>query len=103
MKNKNNHIIADFQIIPIGVGTSLSQYIADCENILEEAGLNPLLHTMGTNIEGDWDEVFDAVKRCHQELHKKGVERVVTSLKISSRIDREQSIQSRIMKVEQKK
>ena len=100
---KNNHVIADFQILPIGVGTSLSPYIAECEKILEEADLNARLHTMGTNLEGDWDEVIGAVKRCHEQLHNKGVKRVVTSLKLSTRVDKDQSIQSRIESVESQK
>jgi uncharacterized protein (TIGR00106 family) len=103
MAGKDMHIIADFQVIPIGVGASLSNFIADCEKILEESNLTTALHTMGTNIEGDWDDILAAVKRCHEELHQKGVPRVVTALKLSSRIDREQSIHSRIKSVEDKK
>ena len=31
--------IVEFCIIPLGVGVSLSEYIAACEQVLEEAGL----------------------------------------------------------------
>ena len=31
--------------------------------IFEEAGLKTNLHAYGTNIEGEWDQVFSAVKR----------------------------------------
>ena len=103
MSDKNMHIIADFQIIPIGAGTSLSQHIAECEKILEKFELKIVLHTMGTNIEGEWNEVLAAVKQCHEEMHKKGVQRLMTSLKLSSRIDHQQSIQSRIDSVKRKK
>ena len=30
--------IAEFTIIPIGVGVSLSKYVAACEQILDESG-----------------------------------------------------------------
>lgn len=48
--------IADFCIVPLGVGVSVSEYIAACELVLEEAGLKRHMHAYGTNIEGDWDE-----------------------------------------------
>lgn len=103
MVDEKMQIIADFQIIPIGEGTSLSEYIAECERILEKSNLKTRLHTMGTNLEGNWDEVLATVKKCHEQLHSKGVKRIVTSLKLSTRIDRQQTIQSRITSVEQKK
>lgn len=64
--------IVDIAIIPIGVGLSLSPYVAACERIFSEAGLDPQLHANGTNVEGEWDEVMDALKRCHQTLHTMG-------------------------------
>ena len=69
-------VIADLSVIPIGVGISLSKYIAACEKVLSEAGLKTKLHAYGTNIEGDWDAVFAAIKRCHEVLHEMGAPRV---------------------------
>lgn len=56
-------VVADLCVIPIGVGLSVSKQVAVCEQILTEAGLKTKLHAYGTNIEGDWDIVFAAVKR----------------------------------------
>ena len=61
-------VIADLTVIPIGVGVSLSKYVAACEKVLRDANLEIKLHAYGTNIEGDWDDVFAAVKRCHEVL-----------------------------------
>ena len=63
-------VIADLAIIPIGVGVSLSKYVAACERVLTEAGLEPTLHANGTNVEGEWEQVFAALKRCHETLHE---------------------------------
>ena len=63
-------VIADLCIVPMGVGVSVSKYVAACEEILAEAGLNPHLHAYGTNVEGEWDTVFAAVRRCHEAIHK---------------------------------
>ena len=67
---------AMFSIIPIGAGVSLSNHIAACERVLMECGLRPQLHAHGTNIEGEWDEVFGAIKRCLETVHAMGALRI---------------------------
>lgn len=95
-------LIADISIIPLGVGLSLSPYIAVCERVLAEAGLAPRLHANGTDVEGDWDEVMAALKRCHQALHAMGVPRIATNLRLGTRVDREASMDAKIASVEEK-
>jgi uncharacterized protein (TIGR00106 family) len=92
-------VIADFTIIPIGAGVSLSPYIAACETVLADAGLKPQLHANGTNIEGEWDAVLGAVKRCHETVHGMGAPRITTLLTIHTRTDREQSMAGKIESV----
>jgi uncharacterized protein (TIGR00106 family) len=94
-------VIADIAIIPIGVGVSLSNYIAACERVLIETGLEPSLHANGTNVEGEWDLVFAALKSCHEILHEMGAPRVSTNMRIGTRVDRAQSMQDKINSVEQ--
>ena len=96
------HVIADLHVVPIGVGVSVSRYIAACETILKEAGLETRLHAYGTNIEGEWDEVFAAIKRCHEVVHEMGAPRVFTTLKIGTRTDRAQSMQDKLDSVTRK-
>ena len=96
------HVIADLAIIPIGVGVSLSKYVAACERVLLEAGLEPQLHANGTNIEGEWDEIFATLKCCHEVLHAMGVPRVSTNLRLGTRVDRTQSMQDKIDSVSSK-
>lgn len=93
-------VIAELSIIPIGVGLSLSKYIAECERILKKKGLNIQLHAEGTNIEGEFNEVFDAIKSCIEAVHKLGAPRIVTNLKISSRTDKTESMREKISSVE---
>ena len=95
-------VIADLSIVPLGVGTSLSRYVAECERILREAGLEPRLHAYGTNVEGEWDAVFGALRRCHERLHAMGVPRVSTNLRCGTRTDREQRMADKIRSVEAK-
>jgi len=95
-------VIVDVSIIPLGVGLSLSPYVAECEKIFKEAGLTTMLHANGTNIEGEWDKVFEAIKKCHERLHQMGVPRISTNLRIGTRIDKEQSMMDKIKSVEEK-
>ena len=95
-------VIADIAIIPIGVGVSLSKYIAACERVLIEAGLEPSLHANGTNVEGDWDLVMGAIKACHEQLHEMGVPRIATNLRLGTRIDREPSMDAKLSSVKEK-
>ena len=95
-------VIADLSIVPIGVGLSLSRYVAACEKLLAEAGLEPQLHAYGTNVEGDWDEVFEALKRCHEVLHEMGAPRVSTNLRCGTRTDKAQTREDKVRSVREK-
>lgn len=92
-------VMIDLCVIPIGVGVSVSEYVAACQRVLEDAGLEHQLHAYGTNIEGDWDDVMAAVKRCHEVVHEMGAPRISSSMRLGTRIDREQSIQDKIQSV----
>jgi uncharacterized protein (TIGR00106 family) len=95
-------VIADLCLIPLGVGVSVSKEIAACERVFTEAGLKVNLHAYGTNIEGEWDEVFAAIKRCHEVVHSMGAPRVSSSLRFGTRIDREQSMDDKMRSVKEK-
>ena len=95
-------VIVDLCIIPIGVGVSLSPYVTACEKVLTEAGLKTQLHANGTNIEGEWDQVFEAVKRCHEVVHGMGAPRISTILKLGTRTDRPQTMDDKVQSVQGK-
>ena len=94
--------IVDFCIVPMGVGVSVSKYVAECEKILNEAGLKTMLHAYGTNIEGEWDDVFAAIKTCHENIHKLGAPRISTTLRVGTRTDRDQTMEEKIKSVQLK-
>jgi uncharacterized protein (TIGR00106 family) len=93
-------VIVDLCVVPIGVGVSLSAYIAECERILKTARLKTRLHAWGTNIEGEWDAVFAAIKVCHERLHAIGAPRISTTIKLGTRVDRTQSMDEKVASVE---
>jgi uncharacterized protein (TIGR00106 family) len=95
-------VIIDFTVVPIGVGTSLSEYIAACEKVLAEGGLTYQLHANGTNVEGEWDDVFNAIKKCHEVVHDMGAPRIFTTVNIGTRTDREQTMADKVLSVQKK-
>jgi uncharacterized protein (TIGR00106 family) len=95
-------VVADLCIVPIGVGVSLSKYVAACTRVLEEAGLETSLHAYGTNVEGDFDAVFAALKRCHEVVHEMGAPRVSTTVKLGTRTDRDPSLDAKVESVRDK-
>jgi uncharacterized protein (TIGR00106 family) len=93
-------LLADICIVPIGVGVSLSKYVAECERIFSEADLRPQLHAFGTNVEGEWEVVMAALKRCHERMHEMGAPRVHTSIRCGTRTDREQTLDDKVRSVQ---
>lgn len=96
------NVIVDLSLVPLGVGVSVSKYVAACENVLKEAGLKTQLHAYGTNIEGEWETVFAAIKKCHEVVHEMGAPRITSSLRMGTRTDRVQTMSDKIKSVESK-
>lgn len=95
-------VIVDLCVVPMGVGVSVSKYVAECEKVLKAAGLKTHLHAYGTNIEGEWDEVMQAIKKCHEVVHEKGAPRITTTIKLGTRVDKEQKMEDKVNSVNEK-
>lgn len=103
MKKENTmNVIVDLCVVPLGVGVSVSKYVAACQKVLMAAGLKPQLHPYGTNIEGEWDTVFAAVKKCHQTVLDMGAPRITTTMRVGTRTDRVQTMADKVESVRQK-
>jgi uncharacterized protein (TIGR00106 family) len=94
----NVNVVADLSINPHGV-TSSAPYLQSCIEILNTHHLNPTVHACGTNIEGKWSEIQAAVQECHRALHAKNVANVSSTLHLSTRIDKADSIGRRLASV----
>lgn len=92
--------LVNLQVIPVGTEVSVSKYIVACEKVLEAAGLHYQLHGNGTNIEGEWDAVFDAVRRCHEVVHEMGAPRIHSLISVGTRTDKEQSLDDKVASVQ---
>ena len=49
------------------------------------------------------DEVFAAIRECHERIHGMGAPRIHTDIKLGTRTDREQSLEDKVESVEAKR
>ena len=96
------NVMIDLCVVPMGVGVSVSEYVAECERLIDAAGLESELHPYGTVIQGEWDDVFAVVKQCHERIHAMGAPRVFTAIKAGTRIDRDQTMAEKVDSVRRK-
>lgn len=83
---------AEVQVIPIGSGVSVREEVKRAHRLLEESGLKVELHGQGTNVEGELQDILDAVRRIHETLHAEGTTRLSTFVKLGTRTDKEPSL-----------
>lgn len=97
------HAIIGFTLVPIDAGISVSPYVAAIERVLEASGLTFEINCNSTNVEGEWDEVFATIKRCHQVVHDAGAPRIHTCLQVGTRTDRKQRMAEKLESVRKRR
>ncbi len=79
---------AELQVIPIGSGVSVRGEITRVVTLLNDRDLIVETHASGTNVEGELDEILDALRQVHEMLHQQGSTRLVSFLKLETRTDK---------------
>jgi uncharacterized protein (TIGR00106 family) len=96
-------VIAEISVVPIGTGeASLSKYVAECVKALDGCGIKYTLTPMGTVLEGELEEVLDAVRILHKVPFNSGAQRVYTRLVLDERRDKEATAAGKVESVEKK-
>lgn len=94
-------VLLEFSMFPLGKDESVSPYVARCLEIIEASGLDYRLHAMGTVLEGEWDEVFDVVKKCYETMSAE-CSRVECSIKVDARKGASGRLAAKVKSVEEK-
>ena len=94
-------MIVNFTIVPIGKESSLSAKVAEVLKIVSESEIDYKLHSMGTILEGDWEEIMRLIKRCHKKILKDS-DRVLTTITIDDDKGRTDRITGKVKSVERK-
>lgn len=91
-------ILAEISIVPLGTGTSVSKFVKFSLKTFEESGLKFVTGPMSTTIEAkSLDEIFDVIKKAHESVFEIGALRVLTTIKIDDRRDKESSIERKLI------
>ncbi|MFW9780515.1 MAG: MTH1187 family thiamine-binding protein [Candidatus Heimdallarchaeota archaeon] len=95
MKTK---IIAELSTFPVGLGTSLSEFVKKAVKEIDSfPKIRVIHHPMGTVIEADsLDQVFSVTKLAHEAILNAGADRVITQLKIDDRRDKARVMEDKI-------
>lgn len=93
--------MAEFSIMPIGRGESISHYVAQAIEIVEQSGLDYRVNPMGTVVEGSWDVVMGVIRKCHEAILKDSG-RVVTRIVIDDRPAMGKRMEAKVVSVEQR-
>lgn len=94
-------MLAQFSIVPLGVGSSISDKLSIVLRIIDDSGMPYKINPMGTVIEGEWEEIMRLINKCRQELLKTE-ERLLISINIDDRKGAYNRINQKVASVEKK-
>jgi len=95
--------IMEISVFPTGKATaSLGDTVVQILKIAEEYGVNYELTAMSTNIEGDLDTLFRIAREMHEVCFSLGYPRVLTSIKLDDRRDKDLDMKYKVESVKEK-
>ena len=95
--------IVAVSISPVGVGVSLSRFVAAAERVVRaQSRIRVRLDPMFTTLEGDVDEIFELIRKMQEAVFEAGAVRVGTVIKIDDRRDRGVKMEDKLRAVEEK-
>ena len=88
--------IMEISVVPVGTESpSVSPFVAECVRIVDQLGLQYEVTSMGTEVEGDVEELLKLAAQMHRAPFAKGAQRVVTTIKLDERRDKELKIRGK--------
>lgn len=103
-----SQVLVELSIDPIGTNTtSESDYIVSAERVLKHAALNGIdvsykIGPMSTTLKGELYQMLSLVGQMHEAAFKEGAKRVISSIRIDDRRDKELELEHNVNIVEKK-
>lgn len=94
-------VLLEMSITPLGKGESVSQYVTECVQLVDQSGLDYELHAMGTIVEGELGQVLELLNRCIEQVARHS-DRVTCAAKIDYRRGHSGRLKSKVASVEAK-
>jgi uncharacterized protein (TIGR00106 family) len=96
LRLKEEIMIAQISVYPIGEGTSVSRFVKKGVEVIEKSGYTYEVGGMSTTVETPGlDELFDLIKQVHAAHVKEGAKRVIIDLKVDDRLDKKATINTK--------
>ena len=90
-------IVADLSMIPMGSGTSASEYVRAVHEVLRNSGVNFVSGPMSTSLETEtMEKLFKIIEKANHKLAAMGVQRIVTMVRIDFRLDKDISMNTKL-------
>lgn len=94
-------VLLEMSIVPMGVGDSVSSYVAECVDLVDQSGLQYELHSMGTIVEGELPAVLALMQSCIEKMAEHS-DRVTCAAKLDFRRGQSGRLKAKVTSVEQK-
>jgi len=91
-------MLVQFSLFPVGE-KSLTKPVSRIIDIIDRSGLPYQTTAMGTLVEGNYDEIFKLIKRCHNAL-KKSHDRIYGVIKLDDRKGAKGRLKGKVNSVE---
>ncbi len=95
--------IMEISVVPTGKeGASLGDTVVHVIQVAEKHGVTYELNAMGTTMEGDLDALFRVAREMHDICFEMGYPRVITSIKLDDRRDKDLTMKYKVESVKAK-
>ena len=96
--------VCSISVVPVGTGsTSVSPYVARCHEVLKRTkGIKYQLTPMATILEGDLTRLMQVIADLHRIPFEEGAKRVLTTVIIDDRADKELTMEGKTESVLEK-
>lgn len=92
---------AEISVIPITGSSSMSKHVAAAFDVISKtAGIKAMLTPLGTQMEAkDIDSVLNAIRAAHSAVQEAGAARIISSVRIDQRLDKDQTLEDKVRSV----
>jgi len=94
-------MLVEFSIVPVGSGSSIGDSLAEVLKIVDASGIPYKINPMGTVMEGEWDDLFKLIRKCHEGTMKRE-ERVITTISVDDRKGKPNRLDEKVKSIEKR-
>lgn len=85
--------VGEITVIPVGTGTDIENGVRAAVQAIGKCGLKRCEVTaVGTNVEGDVDQILNAARAAYDACLGSGAQRAILELRVDQRLDKEQTL-----------